>query len=121
MDQAAQNPHLAAGDGPGNRLSDRQLTSIVDGAIARTPTPDLPSRGGLREGTPSPVLEVITFRIADLPGDIRGRVVASSVVASSVVQIDVDAAGYGWFVENARLLRADARLDRYEKRATRGC
>jgi hypothetical protein len=113
MDQAAQNPHLAAGDGPGNRLSDRQLTSIVDGAIARTPTPDLPSRGGLREGTPSPVLEVITFRIADLPGDIRGRVVASSVVASSVVassvvQIDVDAAGYGWFVENARLLRADA-------------
>jgi hypothetical protein len=103
MDQAAQNPHLAARDGPGNRLSDRQLTSIVDGAIARTPTPDLPSRGGLREGTPSPVLEVITFRIADLPGDIRGR-----VVGSSVVQIDVDAAGYGWFVENARLLRADA-------------
>jgi hypothetical protein len=40
------------------------------------------------------MLEGVIFEIVDLPGNLLGR-----AIGNAIVQLDVDAAGYGWFVD----------------------
>lgn len=69
-------------------LTDAQLRPIVDAAIARW----------AEAGLDTSAFENAEFRIADLPGDALGWMVSRSD-GSSVIWIDTDAAGEGWFVD----------------------
>ncbi len=67
-------------------ISFGQLFPVVDEALSRTE--------GIREQHAAGVLHDVTFEITDLPGDLLGR-----AMGTSVIQIDVNAAGHGWFVD----------------------
>jgi hypothetical protein len=73
----------AVGHGVGT-LTDSQLTRVVKAAAVRI--------GGRHDDDPT-VPEQVTFAIVDLPGNLLG------VAHGGTVQIDVDAAGYGWFID----------------------
>jgi len=66
-------------------LTDQKLSPIVAEAIHR-----LETSAGSEAGT---ILENVTVEIADLPGDRLGQ------SSGNHVWIDLDAAGYGWFVD----------------------
>jgi hypothetical protein len=65
-------------------LSQEKLTTVVDAAVARLES---------TEGEDAAALSDVTFEIVDLPGDVVG------LAYDRHVQIDVDAAGFGWFVD----------------------
>ena len=71
---------------PVSPLSEAQLAPVVQTAIARS----VAAQGGAATAS----LNQVTFQIVDLPGSLLGR-----EVGGGLVQIDVDAAGYGWFVD----------------------
>ncbi|MEM7312106.1 MAG: FG-GAP-like repeat-containing protein [Planctomycetota bacterium] len=75
-------------DGPNNTLHSEQLTTIVDAAIDRFVQVGLPEEE-------AEVLRSISFQIADLSGDHLGF----SFVDETVVWLDINAAGAGWFVD----------------------
>jgi hypothetical protein len=59
---------------------------VVDAAITRTES----AAGAEAANVP----DDLVVQIVDLPGDQLGR-----TLGTSVIQVDVDAAGYGWFVD----------------------
>jgi hypothetical protein len=65
-------------------LDDAQLAPVVDAAMARIESlaPDAAAK-----------LQDVQFQIVDLPDNLLGLTVGNTI------RIDVDAAGYGWFVE----------------------
>jgi len=65
-------------------LSDAELRPIVAAAVSRLKTSDPDAAAGLGE---------VKFEIADLPTSVLG------LTYGNTVQIDVDAAGQGWFVD----------------------
>jgi hypothetical protein len=65
-------------------LTDEQLAPIVDDAIAR-----------IESRQDHPELVNVTVAIVDLPGTVLGR-----AIGENLVQIDVNAAGRGWFVDD---------------------
>ena len=75
-------------DGSAEQLGTDELQSIVEAArefwIAR----------GSLTGAEIARLEAVNFEIVDLPGTLLGQ------VRGNTVYIDIDAAGYGWFVDS---------------------
>jgi uncharacterized repeat protein (TIGR01451 family) len=71
-------------------LTEDQLAVVADEVVARIET------GETLGATPHASVDLgsVRLEIADLPDDELGR-----VVGDNVVQIDIDAAGYGWFVD----------------------
>ncbi|MEE8450603.1 MAG: Ig-like domain-containing protein, partial [Thermoguttaceae bacterium] len=66
-------------------LTEAQLMSIVDAAVLRLdPTDETEMRDALAG---------MTFEVVDLPDDLLGQVSGDSI------RIDIDAAGYGWFID----------------------
>ncbi|MCP4378053.1 MAG: hypothetical protein GY794_18000, partial [bacterium] len=88
-----EESNLVAAEAPetpvtGEALTDADLAPIVDEAIARL-------SAGLELGPAHmALLESVTFAIADLGGLLLGNTV------DTLVTIDLDAAGHGWFVDN---------------------
>jgi hypothetical protein len=78
----------AAGQGPGGAaiLTEAELASVVDQAVARWAATDLTQ-------SQQNALNQVTFEIMDESDDRLG------VTTLSVVSLDVDAAGWGWFVD----------------------
>jgi hypothetical protein len=67
-------------------LREDQLAPVVAAAIARIPE--------IEGGAAATALGHVTYAVADLPADELGR-----MVGGSRIEIDIDAAGYGWFVD----------------------
>ncbi len=72
-------------------LSADDLAPVVVTAVARLESAEDTEPGVLRE---------LTFEIVDLPGDLLGRTL------DQTVQIDINAAGFGWFVDQYEGQRA---------------
>jgi hypothetical protein len=83
--QALRLDRLPAGAGELSPLTDSQLNSAVEAVVARI---------GAVENDEATRLRDVTFEIVDLPGDLLG------MTCGRAIQIDVDAAGYGWFVDS---------------------
>jgi hypothetical protein len=99
----------AAAAGAAAALAAEQLAPLVDEAVEQLQTV-------IGEDV-SEVLEEVVFEIVDLPGDVLGR-----QLDESLVQIDVNAAGIGWFVDttpwdDAEFVRAG---NPYESTAVNG-
>jgi hypothetical protein len=67
-----------------NPLTESQLNTVVEAAVARFES--------VRDGAAA-ALKDVSFEVVDLPGDLLGLAVGQTI------RIDVDAAGYGWFVD----------------------
>jgi hypothetical protein len=67
-----------------DKLTDAQLATVVDAALARIESVDPDAAAELQD---------VQFEIVDLPDNFLG------LTAGNTIRIDVDAAGYGWFVE----------------------
>jgi hypothetical protein len=83
--QALAVNSVSSPQGEGLPVTGDQLAPIVDEAVAR-----------MRSSTHAAgttTLDTVTFDVVDLPGDLLGR------ATGSTVEIDVDAAGHGWFVD----------------------
>jgi hypothetical protein len=65
-------------------LTPSQLLPVVEAAVARIESINR------EEGLPLPV---VVFEIIDLPGDLLG------LTDGQIVQIDINAAGHGWFID----------------------
>jgi hypothetical protein len=66
-------------------LTRDQLAPVVEQAVERLASVRRDDSSKLRDAT---------VEIVDLPGDLLGR-----AIGDSTIQIDIDAAGYGWFVD----------------------
>jgi hypothetical protein len=67
-------------------LTDEQMQPVIVEAVSRLQRAEA-------EDTAA-ALDDVTFQIVDLPGNVVGQ-----VIENRIVQIDIDAAGYGWFVD----------------------
>ena len=93
---------VAAPSGPVADLTAAELTSVLDAALDRSLPLTLSDAVDTGRELELPAaappgageLEDVAFEIVDLPGDLLGR-----VVDGSLIQIDINAAGYGWFVD----------------------
>ncbi len=65
-------------------LAYEQLSPIIEAAVVRIAS---------GERDQAEVLEGLSFEIVDLPGDLLG------MASGQTIQIDINAAGYGWFVD----------------------
>jgi subtilisin-like proprotein convertase family protein len=66
-------------------LTHAVLAAVVEAAVARIEA--------VEEIEAATVLEHISFQVVDLPGDLLG------IASSEQIQIDINAAGFGWFVD----------------------
>jgi len=76
-----------AANASADALDAQALAGVVDEAIARWVV------SGLVDAAGRDVLESVTFSVADLGGLLLG------VTAGTTVTLDIDAAGFGWFVD----------------------
>ncbi|HSB69073.1 MAG TPA: ELWxxDGT repeat protein [Candidatus Methylomirabilis sp.] len=89
--------------GPAPSVTEAELNAIVDQAIAQWADTNLVTDAALDR------LEQVTVQLTDLPGLMLGQASATTVF------LDVDAAGFGWFVDptpgdNLEYVRADREL-----------
>jgi hypothetical protein len=83
-----QTVRLEATEQPGGNaavLTEEQVLPVFDAALER-----IESSEGEQV---TEILRTVDVEIMDLPGDLLGR------ASEQIVQIDIDAAGYGWFVD----------------------
>ena len=80
-------------------IDEHELALVVDAAMARW-----------NEHSPVPpkVLEAVQFQIVDLPGNTLG------LAAGDVIWIDINAAGFGWYVGMSEQKSSDASADRMD-------
>jgi hypothetical protein len=88
-DRRVRSAHQSPGSDSGAQsapygLSDAQLAPVVEAAVARIESV---------EQDAAAVLQNVEFEIVDLPDNLLGLTVGDTI------RIDVDAAGYGWFIE----------------------
>jgi Ca2+-binding RTX toxin-like protein len=86
MNMMASAPAQVAADATSS-ITNADLDAIVDEAIERW------SESNLADELKLGILDQVTFQIADLSGLALGQATANTVL------IDVDAAGYGWFID----------------------
>jgi hypothetical protein len=68
------------------RLTESQLTPVVEQAVAHVKS--------AQDGVDLSQLNEISVEVVDLPGKVLGQ-----VANNAIIQIDIDAAGPGWFVD----------------------
>ncbi len=90
--QSSVQPQLGA-----EQLDDNQLAYIVDAGIAQI------SQSG--NANVANAFAGLRFEVVDLPGNQLGRALPNAI------QIDVDAAGFGWFVDASPYDNAEFKLD----------
>ncbi len=84
IEQPLRLDRLSATTRESRPLADSQLGSVVKTVIARLEAVENVDAARLRD---------VSFEVVDLPGDILG------MTRGQTVQIDITAAGYGWFID----------------------